>query len=167
MQDMNLIEQQLTRTLSFFPRVEGRITALATVNTALLALAALNVSAGDLVNCVVVMSGALMVVALLCSYAYLYRANFPDVRGDLSSLVYFAAVEKRTEQAYTAEHLACPEEQYRRDLLGQVWRNSQILCSKYTDVRRATVSTALALVPFLTFLVTTSLLHSRIPVLKG
>ena len=49
------------------------------------------------------------------------------------------------------------------DLLGQVWRNSQILCQKYIAIAWAIRSSVLTLLPFATFLVLTAITHSRIP----
>jgi hypothetical protein len=48
MKDLNVIEAQLTRVLSFFPRVDTKVAGLFTVNSAVLTISALNVQAGDL-----------------------------------------------------------------------------------------------------------------------
>lgn len=45
MKDLDIIQRQLDRVLGFFPRVEARINALFGVNTLILIIAALNVSA--------------------------------------------------------------------------------------------------------------------------
>jgi hypothetical protein len=167
MNDIDIIQRQLDRVLGFFPRVEARINGLFGVNTLILAIGALNVSASDLKLWFVTVPGFFASVGLLASYAFLYRANFPDVRGGQGSLVYFAEIEKRTEANYQAELLACSDERFREDLVGQIWRNSQILCAKFVFVRNATIATTLSLLPFFIFLAVTASIHVRLPILNG
>lgn len=167
MKDIDVIQNQLDRVLGFFPRVEGRISTLFGANTLILAIAALNLSAGDLRLWYVVMPALILISALLVSYFHLYKANFPDVTGGEGSLVFFKEVQKRTEANYLANFLACSEDDYQKDLLGQVWRNSCILCDKYERVKHAIKATAFSIIPFIIFLAVTGTLHGRIPVLQG
>lgn len=167
MQDLDVIQSQLDRILGFFPRIEARINGLFAVNTLIIAVGALNMTAGDLKLWYVAIPGVVAIVALLLSYGFLFRANFPDVRGGAGSLVFFSEIQKRTETAYLTELLACSEADYRNDLIGQIWRNSQILCDKYTFARKAIIATSTALLPFSIFLATTATIHVRIPILKG
>lgn len=167
MNDIQTIERQLDRVLGFFPRVEARINALFGVNTVLLAVGALNVSAQDLKLWFVTVPGFVAAAGLLVSYVFLYRANFPDVKGGQGSLVYFAEIQKRTETNYRSELLACSDDGFREDLVGQVWRNSAILCAKYLSVRIAIIATTLSLLPFFIFLAATASIHVRLPILNG
>lgn len=167
MKDIDVIQRQLDRVLGFFPRVEARINALFGVNTVILVVAALNLSANDLRLWYVTMPGALLIVGLLVSYYHLFRANFPDDNGGEKSLVFFKEIQKRTEANYIAEFLDCSEEALRNDLLGQVWRNSCIVCEKYQRVKLAIIATAISIAPFVMFLVITGTIHARIPLLKG
>ncbi len=48
MKDIEAIQRQQDRVLSFFPRVETRINGLFGVNTLIMVIAALNLSSGDL-----------------------------------------------------------------------------------------------------------------------
>lgn len=165
MKELATIENQLDRILSFFPRIEARINGLFGVNTLILAAGALNISVEDLKLWYVTIPGTIAVIALAMSYVFLFRANFPDVRGGAGSLVFFAEIQKRTETGYLDEFLACSEEELRKDMIGQIWRNSQILCEKYIYVKKAIISTTVALLPFFIFLATTASLHMRIPIL--
>src|SRR5690606_37943945 len=88
MNDIEVIQRQLDRVLGFFPRVEARINGLFGVNTLILAIGALNVSASDLKLWFVTVPGFFALAGLVASYAFLYRANFPDVKGGQGSLVY-------------------------------------------------------------------------------
>lgn len=167
MKDLSTIETQLSRILGFFPRVETRIATVFAIDMALLVVSALNLGPGDLKLWYVTVPAVFTLLAVLLSSLFLYQANFPKVEGGEGSLTYFAAIRKRTEANYIREYLACDEEQYRLDLLGQVWRNSEILCDKYVKVKHATITTAVALVPFIIFVAATAIEHGRIPIFKS
>jgi hypothetical protein len=163
MKDIDVIQRQLDRVLGFFPRVEARINALFGANTLILIIAALNVAADDLRLWYVTIPGSLLLIGLLVSYYHLFRANFPDDNGGEKSLIFFKEIQKRTEANYIAEFLDCSEATLRNDLLGQVWRNSCIVCQKYQRVKLAIIATALSIAPFVIFLVVTGTIHDRIP----
>ena len=101
------------------------------------------------------------------SYYHLFRANFPDDNGGEKSLIFFKEIQKRTEANYIAEFLECSEATLRNDLLGQIWRNSCIVCEKYRRVKLAIIACAISVAPFVVFLVITGAIHSRIPMLGG
>jgi len=61
--------------------------------------------------------------------------------------VYFREIAKRTEAKFIDEFLAQDETVYVKDVLGQVWRNSQILDEKFNHLKRAFVFMALAALP--------------------
>jgi hypothetical protein len=167
MKDLDVVDSQLARVLGFFPRVDTKVAGLFTVDSAILTIAALNVQAGDLRQWYVAVPGVLLLLGLLGSYAFLYRANFPQMGGGQGSLVYFAEIRKRTEGTYVAEFEAADADAYRTDMLGQVWRNSVILCEKYQAVSIAVRLTLATLLPFAVFLAMTAVEHSRFPVLKS
>lgn len=167
MKDIDVIQRQLDRVLGFFPRVEARINALFGVNTLILVIAAVNLSAGDLVLWYVTLPGGLLIVSLVTSYYHLFKANFPDDNGGEGSLIFFKQIQQRSEPNYITEFLTCDEEKFRNDLLGQIWRNACILCVKYTRVKQAILVTAISVAPFVVFLIATATVHGRIPLLKG
>lgn len=167
MKDIDVIQRQLDRVLGFFPRVEARINGLFGVNTLILVIAAVNLSAGDLVLWYVALPGGLLIVGLATSYYHLFKANFPDDNGGEGSLIFFKQIQQRTEPNYIAEFLTCDEQKFRNDLLGQIWRNACILCVKYTKVKQAILVTAISVAPFIVFLIATATIHGRIPLLKG
>ena len=167
MTDIDVIQRQLDRILTFFPRVDARINGLFGVNALILVVSALNITAADLALWYVTVPGALLVAGLVTSYVYLFRANFPHDDGGEGSLIFFKRVRERTEAGYLTEFLACSDAKFRDDLIGQIWRNSEILCSKYNGVKKAIITTALTLVPFCIFLAATATIHGRVPLLKG
>ncbi len=108
-----------------------------------------------------------MVIGLVASYTFLYRCNFPSLEGGQGSLIYFVAIQNRTESKFRDEFEAATEESYRFDLLEQVWRNLVILCAKYRALAYAIRITLATLLPFAAFLVLKAVDHSRVPLLKG
>jgi Family of unknown function (DUF5706) len=162
--DLTTIEAQLVRTLSFFPRVDTKVAGLFTVNSAILTVSALNVEAGDLRAWYIAIPASLLVLGLISSYSFLYKCNFPELEGGQGSLVYFAEIQKKTESDYVAAYEAASDTDYRRDLLIQVWRNSQILSQKYRSISMAIRLTVATLIPFSIFLVMTAIEHTRVPV---
>lgn len=166
MMDLSVIEAQLSRVLDFFPRVDARVNGLFAFNTALLIVAVLNLSVGDLARWYVGVPSVAFVISLLISFTFLYRVNFPDMRGGQGSLIYFAEVQNRTETQYIEDFETCSEDLYRRDMLGQIWRNSQILCHKFRAVKMAIIFTLVSMPFFIWLLAATAILHSRLPLLK-
>jgi hypothetical protein len=63
-------------------------------------------------------------------------------------LVYFREVARRTEAKFIDEFMAQDEAAYAKDLLGQAWRNSEILVEKFNHLRLAFVFMALAVFPW-------------------
>ncbi|SCW93135.1 hypothetical protein SAMN02927924_04286 [Sphingobium faniae] len=167
MKDINVIEAQLTRVLGFFPRVDSKVGGLFTVNSAVLTISALNVEAGDLKQWYIAIPAVFLILGLIGSYTFLYRCNFPDLEGGQGSLVYFSAIQDRTETKFKDEFEAINEADYRSDMLGQVWRNSHILCEKYRAIAVAIRITLATFLPFAIFLVMTAIEHTRMPVIGG
>lgn len=165
MKDLEVIERQLDRVLGFFPRVESRISGIFTFNSIILAISALNITAQDVKLWYVCVPAIAILAALLCSYFHLFHANFPDIKGGEGSLIFFAEIKKKTEANYRDDLVGCTEEKLRNDLIGQIWRNSQILCAKYEGVRSAIFWSGLAMIPFVLFLIATAVVHGRIPLL--
>jgi hypothetical protein len=94
-------------------------------------------------------SAGATILLLAASVAMLYRGGFPNLSGGQSSLVYFREIAKRTEHRFVEEFSAQSEKHYANDLLGQVWRNSQILTIKFDCLKLAFTFMALAIVPWI------------------
>lgn len=166
MKDLEVIEAQLSRTMSFFPRIDAKVAGLFAINSTILTVSALNVETGDLVRWQVAVPGTLLLLLLIASFTHLYRCHFPNLDGGEGSLIYFKAISTRTEVTYKAEYEAASDANYRGDLLGQIWRNSCILAQKYDALAKAINLTLAALLPFVIFLVVTAIEHTRLPVVS-
>lgn len=167
MQDLKTVDDQLTRVLGFFPRVDAKAGGLFAINSAMATIAVLNLRISDLGLWFVGIPATLTVLALLASYYFLYRCNFPELAGGERSLIYFVEIQKRTEPVFIEEYEAAADQAYRRDLLGQIWRNSVILCSKYKAVAASLKWTLAALPPFIALLAANSYLHAAMPIVKA
>lgn len=167
MKEIDVVEAQLNRVLGFFPRVDTKVVGLFTINSALLTISVLNVEAGDLKQWYIALPAIFLLIGLIASYVFVYRGNFPTLDGGQRSLIYFAEIQKRTEANFIAEYEAVSDEDYRADMLSQVWRNSQILNAKYESVAIATRLTLATLLPFSVFLLVTAVQHTRLPVVSG
>ena len=97
---------------------------------------------------------ALLPVALICgSLWHLYKGAFPSLEGGALSLIYFREIAKRTEAKFIDEFIKQSEEEYLKDMLGQVWRNSEILKEKFDHLKYAFILLALAILPWVVALI--------------
>lgn len=155
---------QLDRVLGFFPRVETKISALFAVDVAMLALLAVNASKNDTAIWYLALFYGLSVAAIGASIWFLYQASFPQLKGGDSSLVYFKEIARRTEANFIKEMRAVETKAYGDDLLGQVWRNSEILTAKFHGVKWAFICTAAAVPVWFLALVIASIQHAQLVV---
>jgi hypothetical protein len=161
-----IASQQLDRVLSFFARVEAKASFIFAVDSALLALVAINVQYGDLTNPPIVAPAAICVLLLCISLFFVYRCSFPNLAGGHRSLVYFKEIAKLREAEYVEQFGSLDAEALARDVMGQIWRNSEILSAKFAAIKIAFILTAVALLPWFIFLVTTSIAHPHLPTFK-
>lgn len=161
---LEIASSQLDRVLNFFPRVETKISALFAVDVAMLALLALNATSSDGGVWYLGALYGLTVVGLGASIWFLYQASFPQLTGGGSSLVYFKEIAKRTEANYLKEMRGCELDRLTDDVLGQVWRNSEILSAKFHCVKYAFIATALAVPPWFLALVFAGVEHAKLVV---
>lgn len=94
-------------------------------------------------------------ITILCiagSLIYWYKATFPQLDGGQHSVVYFKEIAQRTEQKFIDEYKKQTEEEWMHDVLGQAWRNSQILDAKYKALKVSLILLSVALIPWVTAL---------------
>ena len=166
---IDLARDQLNRVLGFFPRVDAKISVLLSVAIAMLALLASKAPLKELhwnSRPALVAYVALALIAL--SLFLLYQASFPRLAGGRRSLLYFREIAKRKETAFIAEFSEQTEEAYLKDMLAQVWRNSEILKQKYDYIKYSFIVLLCALPPWLTALAMFASLNSdpQTPLLK-
>lgn len=152
--------------LGFFPRVDTRLSVIFAVNTGMLAILVTNAPG---IKEFTWLSGTPFVATIICltvSIVFWYRATFPQLKGGHASLVYFKEIAKRTEQKFIDEFKQQTEEQWLHDVLGQTWRNSEILTAKFKALKISFIFLAVALIPWATALALFVNLGSRDGLIK-
>lgn len=158
------LERQLDRLLTFFPRVDSKVTSLFAVTSAQLAVAALNLTLADLK--VWWITGCLIafVFCAIWVMVHLYRCTYPHLEGGQHSLIYFAEIVKRQSHDYVRAIGGVSTDTYRDDVAGQIYRNAEILCLKYRFLKRSTIGASVSVLPWSALLLATSLSHWTMPV---
>lgn len=165
--DQEAHERQLDRIQSFLPRIDTKASALFAITAGQIAVATLNLTANDLkVWWIALPLGAFLAVTTYVFFE-LYRCTFPHLKGGHSSLVYFAEIAKLREAEYISKFSALTQDELKKDLAGQIWRNAEIVCCKYTYLKHATIGAMLSIVPWTAFLLATSLAHWQVPKVSG
>ncbi len=134
----------LDRTLSFFPRADSRAQVMLGVNVGLLFTLGINFPVYSTANYVHLIWLA-PVLLLGFSLYKLYEVAFPQLDGGIDSLIYFNEISKHTEGQYSQGFLTMDANTYLKDLLAQVFRNSQILSSKFQSLKESMIATGMAL----------------------
>ncbi|MGB7040221.1 MAG: Pycsar system effector family protein [Xanthobacteraceae bacterium] len=158
-------EKQLDRIMGFFPRVDAKGSFLFALNTGMLAFLFLNLRPTDLHAWFLALPAGVAIVTLAASLINLYRSAYPSLKGGAESLIYFREIAKRTEAKYI-DAFTKQTDAYVRDVMGQVWRNSEILTIKYDAVKLAFILTAFTIIPWSIFLSAAAAVHAAGLVLK-
>ena len=155
MEHKHLVEAaaaQLDRVLAFFPRADAKGSVLLAVDTGMLAVLASNSPPSSSFDRIILIT-LLPVLLLGISLWHLYVGAFPSLKGGHDSLVYFREISKRTESRFIEEFVAQSDEARLKNVLSQVWRNSEILKDKFDHISSAFNWMALAIFPWLGSLV--------------
>lgn len=152
-QQLELAKDQLTRVQSFFSRVDAKHSVVLAVDTGMLAFLAGRAPAWSVAHGWQLLFPIAATLCLANSIRYLYMSGHPTLTGGHNSIVYFREIAKRTETGYLEDFLGYSEEEYTKDLLAQVWRNSEILSSKFDHLQNALRYLAIAILPWLLSLI--------------
>jgi hypothetical protein len=146
---IDITKDQLNRTLAFFARVDGKASVLLAVDTAMLGVLAGNAPALSEFTWYMAIAAVATGLLLGVSLWNVYKEAFPKLDSAKGSLIYFREISKRTENQFVEEFLRQSDEAYLKDMLGQVWRNSEILTMKFNHTRVAFNCVALSILPWL------------------
>jgi len=139
---------QLSLVLGFFARVDAKASVVLAIDTAMAGYLAGRLPSLKTIPYWQSLIALLAFVLIGISFWSLYKGAFPNLAGGNLSLVYFQEIAKRTESKFIDEFSAQTESEYAKDVLGQVWRNSEILVEKFNHLKRAFIFMALAVVPW-------------------
>lgn len=143
-----IAESQLDRVLGFFPRADSKNSVVLAINTGMLGLLVANIS-DQMIHSYLVYFAIIPAALIGVSFYHLYRGAFPKLAGGKNSLIYFRSVGSLLEADYKEKFIAISEHEYIDDLLGQIWRNSEILKEKFNHLEYAFNFMALAIIPWL------------------
>jgi hypothetical protein len=143
---------QLDLVMGFFARVDGKASVLLAINTGMLAVLASNSPPVRNMSLTSGLAAAFAILLIGGSLWFLYRVAFPVLSGGQQSLIFFREIANRTEARFVDDFIAQDDTARLKDLLGQVWRNSAVLKSKFDSVRAAFILMAIAIIPWVTAL---------------
>lgn len=139
---------RLNTVVEWVPRIDNRLAMLLGINTALTATAL--VVAPEISQWGGGTIAALAVAAVLLgvSYANVYLATFPRLKGPKDSLTYFQSISNMKFEEYFSSigHETSPE--YLHDLVEQTHRNAQIVSEKFRNLKWAFRFTLLSVIPW-------------------
>jgi len=144
----SVAKDQLNLVLSFFSRVDAKASVVLAVDTAMAGYLAARLPSLKTMPLWQALIPLLAFASIGISFWNLYKGAFPNLVGGYLSLVYFREIAKRTEAKFIDDFSAQVETEYAKDVLGQVWRNSEILVEKFNHLKRAFIFMALAVVPW-------------------
>lgn len=143
---------QLDRLANYYPRVEGKASAIFAINAATLSIIALNYPFDGLKSAAAAL-GAISVLLIAFSIWNIYLAFFPDTKsGPTKSIVYFGDISKLSLQDYEKAFLTTTRESLVSDVICQIHRNSQILGKKYNYLKFSIILTCIGLAFGIAFL---------------
>jgi hypothetical protein len=141
-------KDQLNLVLSFFSRVDTKLSVVLAVDTGMLAVLGSDSPPLNTLSWPALVVAGSAVVLIGVSVIFLYRGAFPSLKGGNASLVYFREIANRAEHQFIEQFKNQNDEQRVNDILGQVWRNSEILKAKFDALKAAFTFLAIALIPW-------------------
>src|SRR5262245_15309935 len=107
----------LTVVLSFFARVDAKMSVVFAVDTAMLAALAADAPSIKNLSWLMLVVAAIAICLLGASIVFLYRGAFPSLKGGNASLIYFREIAGRTEHNFIEEFKAQSDDQLVNDIL--------------------------------------------------
>jgi len=146
---VNAAWQQLNLVLSFFSRVDTKLSVVLGINLGMLAMVAARLPKVEGLTLPIIVLGICFLATLATSFWHIWNGYFPDLRGGMGSLIFFRPISKMAESEF---RVACASRSLREledDILNQCWRNSKILTCKFYSLRRAYIATLVAIMPWI------------------
>jgi hypothetical protein len=149
-QQLEIAKNQLSIVLSFFPRVDSQASVILAIDTAMIATITSNAPNLKSFECYMLIALIPALLLIFSSIYNLYFLAYPRLKGPPGqSVIYFKQVAERNLDEYQTTFSNLTEEEYKQDLLGQIWRNSEILNEKYKHLTWAFKFLVAALIPWM------------------
>ena len=146
---VNAAWQQLNLVLSFFSRVDTKLSVVLGINLGMLAMLTARLPKADDFTLLIAVIGIIFVAPLVASFWHIWHGYFPDLRGGTESLIYFHPISQMTESDFRKACVSRSIQELENDILNQCWRNSKILTCKFYSLRHAYVAAAVAIIPWM------------------
>lgn len=166
MKSVAVLQGQLGHISSFNSQIDSRATGILAMNTAILAVAAVNLKLSDFCSFPTVLSIVILSVASVFGLAMIYALSFPTLKGEGNNLTYFGDIAKQQRVDFVAGIARSSSDAYSDWIIEQIWVVSSIVARRFTFLRLATISLMVAAVAFISFLIFSSILHASLPTLK-
>ena len=140
---------QLTLVLSFFSRAETKLSVVLGIDIGMLGFLASRFPKPESITIDGWLALTAFVLFNFLSLWNLYQGSFPQLDGGNSSLIYFREIATRTEVRFVDEFSTLSTESMTKDILGQVWRNSEILKKKFDHLVWSYNFMAFSIVPWM------------------
>src|SRR5271165_3207808 len=98
------VREQLSTVLSFFPRVDSKLSTVLAVDMAMLATLSASVPGIRLISVWSALTAILTVALLVASFLFLYFGAFPSLKGGHSSVIYFKDIAARNEGKFLEDY---------------------------------------------------------------
>lgn len=145
---VNAAWQQLNLVLSFFSRVDTKLSVVLGINLGMLAMLATRLPNREGLTPLITILGFAFVVPLVVSFWNIWNGYFPDLRGGTGSLIYFRSISNMSESEFCAACASRNLHELESDILNQCWRNSKILTCKFHSLRHAYLTALVAITPW-------------------
>lgn len=141
-------KDQLALVLSFFVRVETKLSVILAVDLAMISIAFAKVLPLAEVSLSVIGLLALFAVMQVASLILLYRGSFPHLEDGERSLIYFRAVAQLDQADYRMRFTQRDLGAHIDDVIDEAWINARILTVKYDRLKRAYLWMGLSVAPW-------------------
>lgn len=154
-------KDQLALVLSFFARVETKLSVVLAVDLAMISIAFAKVLPLADVSLSVIGLLALFAVMQVASLILLYRGSFPHLTDGERSLIYFRTVAALSEADYRERFSQRDLGAHTDDVIDQAWINARILTVKFDRLKRAYFWMGLSVAPWVVALAVLALSVAR------
>ena len=148
---------QLTLVLSFFARIDTKLSVVLGLDLGMLTLLATKAPSLEKFTAFQTAATSICLVPIALSLYHLYHGSFPHLKGGTNSTVYFRTIAGMTEADFVSGYRGMTLAAIADDVLEQAWRNSKILTSKFDSLSRGYRWFSIAVVPWLAALASWSM----------
>lgn len=140
---------QLTLVLSFFARIDTKLSVVLGLDLGMLTLLATKAPSLEKFTTFQTAASSICLFPIGLSLYHLYQGSFPHLSGGTTSMVYFRTIAGMKQSDFVSAYRRMTLADIADHVLQQAWRNSRILNNKFDSLSRAYSWFLLAVVPWL------------------